>query len=103
MATFGNSKDLQALGNQKALATLGFQAPAPKLKPRKEHEYTTSGAYVNPKVAVAPIEAPGYKLCGVKKTSCSTCAHFKRHDALMGLCKKYDFHSRQDFVCKSWR
>lgn len=108
MATFGKSKDLQELGSRAALDTLGIvkmpkPPSAPKPKARPEHEYTTSGAYENPKVAVAKFDAPNYRERDYKKNSCLTCRNFKKTDAMLGVCSKYNFHARHDYVCDSWK
>lgn len=110
MPSFGPGKDLRTFGANTALKDLGLdkntvtgkaRVTPTKAKTIAVSEYSTPGAYENPKVAEA-IPAPNYRESAVKKRSCVTCKHYNARDGLLGLCKKFDFIAKRDYVCDAW-
>ena len=112
MPTFGQGKDLRVLGANDAMKDLGLdknrvtgdkRPKATKAKTIPVSEYSTPGAYQNPKVAEHAIPAPNYRECALKKNCCSTCKHYSKQNSMMGICKKFDFLAKGDQVCDAWR
>ena len=112
MPSFGPGKDLRVFGANDAMKDLGLdkntvtgdKRPKPtKAKTIAVSEYSTPGAYENPKVASDAIPAPHYREAEFKKKSCLTCKHYDKRDSMMGLCKKYTFLAKNDQVCDTWR
>lgn len=86
---------------------LGVKAEKPpKLKTVPSHEYTTSGALLNPKVAflkeAAEEDAPNYGNASSDATSCVACKTYDKRDKVMGHCEKYDFYANGNYTCDGW-